>query len=247
MVGSKECTQADDSTGAAIDTSEKNQMVASKNLDSDIYESNIKFWDKAWGGVKTPFTQMPDLPYIQEIPLRLKAAGATTVLDLGCGSGWLSIYLARDGFHVTGVDLATHAVELAQQWAQQENLKATQFQVCDIAAMNFGQSSFDAVVANSIFEHLTYELAERTLNQLKHIIKPGGLFFGCFDKVGTGPGEYYELDDGTHVYTDKGRNGMLLRCFDDSELQALFSHGWQLQSFETIASGSRIVWATTTV
>jgi SAM-dependent methyltransferase len=218
-------------------------MVASKKLDHDIYESNIKFWDRAWGGVKTPYTQMPDLPYIQDIPRNLKAANAATVLDLGCGSGWLSIYLARDGFQVTGIDLAKHAIELAQQWADQENLKNASFQVADIADMDFAAASFDAVVANSIFEHLTYELADQTLRRLKNVLKPGGLFFGCFDKVGGGPGEYYKLEDGTHVYTDKGRSGMLLRCFDDNELRSLFGPGWDITSFDTIESGSRIVWA----
>jgi SAM-dependent methyltransferase len=218
-------------------------MVASKKLDHDIYESNIKFWDRAWGGVKTPYTQMPDLSYIQDIPETLSGAKASTVLDLGCGSGWLSIYLARAGYQVTGIDLAKHAIELAQQWAAQESLGNAQFQVADIAEMSFAENTFDAVVANSIFEHLTYELADRTLSQLRYVLKPGGLFFGCFDKVGGGPGEYYELEDGTHVYTDKGRSGMLLRCFDDLELKNLFNKGWNIRSFHTIESGSRIVWA----
>src|SRR5579884_2448767 len=102
-------------------------MVATKKLDQDIYASNIKFWDRAWNAVKTPYTQMPDLSYIHDIPRTLKAAKAQTVLDLGCGSGWLSIFLAREGFDVTGVDLAAHAIELAQQWAQQESLGNARF------------------------------------------------------------------------------------------------------------------------
>lgn len=221
----------------------KNHMVASKKLDHDIYESNIKFWDRAWNGVKTPYTQMPDLPYLAAIPVNLNLANVSTVLDLGCGSGWLSIYLARDGFKVTGIDLATHAIELAAQWAKQEDLHDTDFQAADISDVKFEQGKFDAVVANSIFEHLTYDLAVQAMAKLQTVIKPGGLFFGCFDKVGSGPGEYYKLDDGTHVYTDKGRSGMLLRCFDDDELRTLFKNDWTITSFETIESGSRIVWA----
>ncbi len=220
-------------------------MVASKKLDHDIYESNIKFWDRAWSGVKVPYTQMPDLSYIQEIPTNLRKNNAANILDLGCGSGWLSIYLSRDGFQLKGVDLASHAIELAQRWAEQESLTAT-FEVADIAALPYQPGSFDGVVANSIFEHLTYELAQKTLDELKRLLRKDGVFFGCFDKVGGGPGEYYELEDGTHVYTDKGRSGMLLRFFDDDELRSLFSNGWTIQSFETIPSGSRIVWAVNT-
>jgi hypothetical protein len=54
------------------------------------------------------------------------------------------------------------------------------------------------------------------------MLKDGGVFIGCFDKVGGGPGEYYTLDDGTHVYTDKARKGMMLRRYELDELQNLF-------------------------
>ena len=86
-------------------------------LKSDVYLQNLGFWERAWGMVKVPYTQMPDLPYLASIPSGLKRAGAARVLDLGCGSGWLSVFLAREGFFVTGIDVAQHAVELARTWA----------------------------------------------------------------------------------------------------------------------------------
>jgi len=210
-------------------------------LTADIYRENVSFWDKAWKPVKTAYTQMPDLPYLESIPEHLKRHGCQTVLDLGCGSGWLSIYLARLGFSVTGIDIAEQAINLANTWAARENLEIT-FEAGDITSMNYGKETFDAVVANSIFEHLTLNLAQTTITKLFSLIKPGGIFFGCFDQVGTGPGEFFELTDKTHVYTDKGRKGMLLRCFSDDELRQLFSD-WQINSIETIETGSRLVWA----
>lgn len=212
-------------------------------LRSDTYKQNVEFWERAWSMVKSAYTQLPDLPYIAAIPERLGKAGATRVLDLGCGSGWLSIYLARAGFLVAGIDIAPHAIELARAWAGAEGL-AVQFDCGDIGDLPYPPGSFDAVVANSIFEHLTYDLAEATLARLKSMLVPGGAFFGCFDKVGGGPGEYYSLTDGTHVYTDKGRRGMMLRYFTDEELKALFA-GWTITSMDTIDSGSRLIWART--
>ena len=214
-------------------------MTAS--IDSDTYERNVKFWERAWSAVKTPYTQMPDLPYLESIPAALKKGKVQRVLDLGCGSGWLAVYLARQGFAVTGVDVAPPALELAGMWAMQEKLPID-FQVADIAHLSLPPGSFDAVVANSIFEHLTYDLARSALAQLKDILRPGGIFFGCFDKVGTGPGEYFQLEDGSHIYTDRAREGMLLRNFSDDELVELFA-GWEIISLETIESGSRLVFA----
>lgn len=211
-------------------------------MDPKIYSDNIEFWDRAWKPLKTPYTQMPDLPYIQEVPGRLRDAGIKRVLDLGCGSGWLSIFLGREGFDVTGTDIADQAIVLARTWANDENLSNVRFDVSDISSMPYSTGSFDAVVANSIFEHLTPDLANSTLQALKQLLRPDGYFFGCFDKVGTGPGEFYKMDDGTQVYTDKGRRGMLLRYFTDDELKALLLD-WKIESFATIDSGSRIIWA----
>jgi SAM-dependent methyltransferase len=218
-------------------------MTLKDLLSSEEYRANLDFWYRAWNMCKTPYTQMPDLPYLPSIPEILTEHGTKTVLDLGCGSGWLSIYLARAGFQVTGVDVAAHAIDLARTWANQENWKI-RFDISDIADISYGRASFEGVVANSIFEHLTLELAATTVDQLHSLLIKNGVFIGCFDQVGTGPGEYYELEDGTHVYTDKGRKGMMLRCFSDDEIKALFSN-WTIEKFETLESGSRFVVATT--
>ena len=96
------------------------------------------------------------------------------------------------------------------------------------------------MVANSIFEHLTFDLANKTVESLSNLLEPGGIFLGCFDKVGTGPGEYYKLEDGTQVYTDKGRQGMMLRCFSNSEIEALFQK-WTIEELSEVADGSRFL------
>lgn len=207
-----------------------------------VYQENIDFWDRAWNGVRAPYTQLPDLEYLPKILDIFQNAKPGPILDLGCGSGWLSVFLARNGFDAVGVDLAAHAIELGKMWAEQESLKID-FQVQDISHLTFADKSFAGIIANSIFEHLTYELAEQTATKLKALLKDGGVFFGCFDMVGTGPGEYYKLEDGTHVYTDKGRKGMLLRCFSDEELKRLFAD-WQIKELSTLESGARILIAT---
>jgi SAM-dependent methyltransferase len=212
-------------------------------LSSETYRENIDFWQRAWNSVKSPYTQMPDLPYLVSIPAWLKERRVQSVLDLGCGSGWLSIYLARQGFTVTGLDIAEHAIHLARMWADQEELEI-EFDIGDIAEMEYAMGSFEAVVANSIFEHLTYELARHTVKRLKSLLLPGGSFIGCFDRVGTGPGQYYELEDGSHIYTDKGRKGMLLRNFSNAEIQDLFSD-WTISKLEEFGSGSRFLCAHT--
>lgn len=205
----------------------------------DVYQENIAFWEKAWNMVRTPYTQLPSLSYISRIPEELKKIGARKVLDLGCGSGWLSVYLARQGFEVLGVDVSEQAVNLAKTWALQEDLKIG-FDVADAAQLNYEDGSFDAVVANSIFEHFPLEQARALADKVFSLLKEGGVFIGCFDKVGGGPGEYYSLPDGTHVYTDKARKGMLLRCYSQDELGELF-HNFKGVIADEVDAGSTFV------
>ncbi len=212
-------------------------------LSSDVYIENLEFWERAWSGVKAPYTQLPDLAYLTRIPDTLKQRSVRTVLDLGCGTGWLSIYLARHNFAVTGLDISRHAIKLAKEWAEKEDLDI-HFDIGDIADMPYPDGLFDAVVANSIFEHFPFEVARSTLQKLKTVLVPGGTFIGCFDKVGGGPGEYFELQDKTHVYTDKARKGMLLRYYNDQDLGQIFS-GWKIDIIDELESGTRFVVAFT--
>jgi ubiquinone/menaquinone biosynthesis C-methylase UbiE len=186
-----------------------------------VYQENISFWEKAWNMCKVPYTQLPDLSYIPRIADELRKNGAKKVLDLGCGSGWLAVYLARQGFEVVGVDVSAQAINLANTWASQEDLKIS-FDVADASQLQYQAGSFDAVVANSIFEHFPIKQAQQLTDKVYTMLKDGGIFIGCFDKVGSGPGEYYTLEDGTHVYTDKARKGMMLRRYELDELQDLF-------------------------
>ncbi len=213
----------------------------SNSTPDNTYLENLDFWNRAWSMVKAPYTQLPNLAYLPGIPQKLKQIGAKKILDLGCGSGWLSIYLNREGFQMTGVDISPQAIQLARSWAQQENTSIA-FDVADISNLPYAPATFDAIVANSIFEHLTYELAFSTLKTLQKLLVPAGMMCGCFDLVGIGPGEYYQLADGTHVYTDKGRRGMLLHYFKDEELKSLFAN-WVIDSFESLPGGTRIIWA----
>ncbi len=185
-----------------------------------VYQGNIHFWENAWSMVKVPYTQLPALSYLPSIPEELKKHGAQRVLDLGCGSGWLSVFLAREGFDVVGIDVSDQAINLAKTWALQEDLKIA-FTAGDIASLPFADNSFDAVVANSIFEHFPLDVASIMAAKIHDILSEKGVFIGCFDEVGGGPGEYYSLDDGTHVYTDKFRKGMLLRRYSQQEMLEL--------------------------
>lgn len=225
------------------ETAENTVNKEEKNvLDQKVYDENIAFWERAWSMVKAPYKQLPGLSYVERIPQVLSDNKVNKVLDLGCGSGWLSIYLGSKGFDVLGIDCSKQAINLGNIWAQEDNISA-HFKVQDLATMEFPPANFEAVVANSIFEHFPKEFATEMAAKVYSMLKPGGVFVGCFDNVGGGPGEYYCLEDGTHVYTDKGRQGMLLRKYSDEELEEMFS-SFATYKVDIVDGDSRFVVAT---
>jgi ubiquinone/menaquinone biosynthesis C-methylase UbiE len=96
---------------------------------------------------------------------------ASDVLDIGCGTGSLSILLAELGHRVTGVDLSPAMIALAKAKAQKEQ-QAIQFHVMDAAFPDFPSQRFDAILCR----HLLWTLPEpaKVLQRWITLLKPKG-------------------------------------------------------------------------
>ncbi len=94
-----------------------------------------------------------------------------SVLDFGCGCGRVTRWW--DGFpgEVAGSDLSRRAVA----WCR-ANLPYGRFETNGLAPpLAFADASFDLVYALSVFTHLTAELQLAWRDELRRVLKPGGL------------------------------------------------------------------------
>ncbi|MDN0195951.1 class I SAM-dependent methyltransferase [Streptomyces sp. S.PNR 29] len=91
------------------------------------------------------------------------------VLDLGCGTGSLSLLAAEQGHRVTGVDLSQAMIELAR--AKLAGRDAA-FLVGDAAAPPVGEQRFDVVLVR----HVLWTLPDpaRVLRRWAGLLRPGG-------------------------------------------------------------------------
>ncbi|WP_416980753.1 class I SAM-dependent methyltransferase [Streptomyces sp. T028] len=91
------------------------------------------------------------------------------VLDLGCGTGSLSLLAAEQGHRVTGVDLSPPMIELAR--AKLAGRDAV-FLLGDAAAPPVGEQRFDAVLVR----HVLWTLPDpaRVLRHWAGLLRPGG-------------------------------------------------------------------------
>jgi SAM-dependent methyltransferase len=93
------------------------------------------------------------------------------ILDLGCGSGWTSLLLARAGYEVVGVDIAERMVEVARARSIQENASAS-FHVADMEELELERRDFNGVLLFDCLHHCPRY--DRVLQRAWEHLTPGG-------------------------------------------------------------------------
>ncbi len=103
---------------------------------------------------------------------RLDLAAGAQVLDVACGTGNVSLPLARRGARVTGVDIAPNLLEQARARADAEGLEI-RFEEGDAEQLPFPDGTFDAVV--TMFGAMFAPQPEQVVAECARVLKPGGL------------------------------------------------------------------------
>jgi SAM-dependent methyltransferase len=80
------------------------------------------------------------------------------IVDFGCGTGWLSLLLARRGYDVTGIDISEDAVRHARMAAQAQGVANVDFVACDYESFS-GGARFDYAIFHDALHHAESELA----------------------------------------------------------------------------------------
>lgn len=106
----------------------------------------------------------------QEV-LRRLPLGAE-ILDLGCGGGWLSIFLAYEGYNVEGVEISPLLVEIAQKrWDAWPGKTKCQFLVGDIEDIALNKK-FDMVIIYEALHHTNNP--DKVISNAANHCKSGG-------------------------------------------------------------------------
>jgi 2-polyprenyl-3-methyl-5-hydroxy-6-metoxy-1,4-benzoquinol methylase len=93
-----------------------------------------------------------------------------TVLDYGCGTGQLGIYLATQGAKVHGFDLSPKGTECAQ-WASRKYGLDCSFRALDAEEIDYPDNTFDLAVGFGVLHHVIKY--PKAANQLARVLKLG--------------------------------------------------------------------------
>ncbi|MBS3055073.1 MAG: class I SAM-dependent methyltransferase [Candidatus Aenigmarchaeota archaeon] len=145
-----------------------------KDLESQIKEH----WDSAYRS--TPYKKLPwesvkpDEELVKYVAERRIKKGKA--LEVCCGAGTQSIFLAKKGFDVTGIDISPTAIKIAIKRAKEEKVKIN-FMTGNSFDLKLDAESFDLVLDRGCFHHIPPEARSRYIEGVARVLKKGGKYF----------------------------------------------------------------------
>ncbi|MCW4038030.1 MAG: class I SAM-dependent methyltransferase [Candidatus Bathyarchaeota archaeon] len=98
--------------------------------------------------------------------------GAHRILDVGCGFGFPSFYLASCGHEVVGVDPSQSQIAVAERYRQEEGTAySLKYQVIEQTVLPFEDNSFDGATFGHSLECVGFP--EALMSEVNRILKPG--------------------------------------------------------------------------
>jgi SAM-dependent methyltransferase len=100
---------------------------------------------------------------------------ASSILDVGCGTGTNVLWLARRGFRAFGVDVSPTAIAIATRRAQRGKVTAD-FRVASADRLPFGRKSFDGALDTGCFHSIPLRFRAPYAKELSRILRPDARF-----------------------------------------------------------------------
>ena len=208
----------------------------------DFSELDVSsFWNQAFAAADANWRRLPTSERATFIVALLRERKAQRVLDLGCAIGRLSMLIAAQGIEVQGLDASAKAIAFARAWAGDEQMPDIHFDVGMASTLTYPDSSFDAIIANAVLDHMPLSEAQKAIREMLSVLRPDGFVMASFDGMeGKEETAYHALADGTRIYTHGKHRGMVWRYYPDEEIRALFAP-FQVESLRTDTDGSRVI------
>lgn len=148
-----------------------------------IWNDNAEAWHERMGERGNDFHSELILPAFDRL---LPISPGAEVLDIGCGNGVVSRYLANRGARVTGIDASTDLIDYARTYRDDivyKVLDATDEQ----ALLNLGEKRFTAAVSSNVL--MDMPRLEPLMRALNRLLIPGSPFVfsqthPCFQSPG---------------------------------------------------------------
>jgi len=141
------------------------------------FKKQIKYFDKEFSSMQQYELSEWQKSYIDKIKQYVldKDFKKKTLLDIGTGSGYIAVEIARLGMHVIACDLSPQAIENLQKYKKKLKLKNLDLIICNAEKIPLRNGSVDYIVCNALLEHIPHE--KKTIAEWKRLLNKKGKLF----------------------------------------------------------------------
>ena len=147
-------------------------------MDEEYSERDRAIWQGIFATMPPAWFEAPPSDAMEQCRSYFQANPCERLLDLGCGFGRWTLFLAGQGAaEVIGVDCAENGIRAASAWAGRTSANA-QFLVAGATRLPFRRRTFDGMLAALLLDNLSRSDLARTLREINYSTCPGarGLF-----------------------------------------------------------------------
>jgi ubiquinone/menaquinone biosynthesis C-methylase UbiE len=195
-----------------------------------------KGWEglyKEKGEVYTDIT-----PQVKGCAKTFKKKKYRKILDLGCGTGRHSIFLAQKGFMMYASDISKTGIAITRKKARSLDLKM-KLKVFDMKKIPYPANYFDGVICIFVLGHGLLKENKRAIDEIYRVLKPKGTviteFMSVKDKT---YGKGKEVEKNTFLGSMEEDKHMLHHYFTRDEIKMLLSR------FASIKISPKTYWGT---
>ena len=140
-------------------------------------DTAFRDWDKRWQTAEGRKDWLVPEDEVVSIVSLLQEREIKKVLDLGCGVGRHSLYLAQADFSVSAIDASPAGVDLLTRRAAAEGL-SMDIRCAEMTRLPYEDRSMEYVLAWNVIYHGDHSIVARVISEIQRVLIPGGLFQG---------------------------------------------------------------------
>ena len=159
-------------------------------------------WDRRWKTKEGRSDWLKPEPEVISAARDLQKAGASSALDLGCGVGRHSIFLASLGFFVVAMDASRSGIAFTRSQVKSDNII---FLIGLMTELPIEDCCFDYLLAWNVIHHGNRSIVRQSLDEIRRVIRPGGFFQGTMlSKSDRRYGNGREIEADTYILEGEG-------------------------------------------
>jgi len=183
---------------------------------------------------KQYFNELTDTPWIDRF-LDCLPKGAK-ILDIGCGPGTFTGYVANKGYKIKGIDLSSKMINIAR-----EKVPGIDFKVADMRKLSYEGEVFDGLLAAYSLIHIPSKEMVATLKGFYRILQKGGVLLVIAQKGEPDKIVDELLKEGERIFVNFFTKSRLSKFLKKAGFEIKFQEETEMQDSDSLSD--RVIYA----